>query len=259
MKAVILCGGQSMRMGGGDIPKPMVKIGNSPVVWHIMKYLSYYKIYTSVLALGYKQEVFKKEFYDSYLLSRDFCLSPDGITDTVQDRNSLNMDIWFVDTGENTDTYGRIWSVNNLIDYDDIFLVCYGDVLANVNINELVKTHIESDNIATLTAHRTQSRFGILDIDFNGKVIGIQEKPLNHDLINIGFIVFSSEIFKLSESLFGRDNNKSMENVLLPILAEEGKLGYYEHAGFYHPMDNYKEYVLLNEMWNEGKAPWKIW
>jgi len=259
MKAILLCGGQGMRMGGGDTPKPLMSIGDKPVLWHIMKHLSLFDIDTNILALGYKQDLFKDYFVNKKHLENDFVLTREGSVLSLGKRDVEDLGMELIDTGKDTKTAGRIFQLKNRIAGEDKFLVCYGDVIANVNIAELIKVSEETDSLCTITAHRAQSRFGILDVDFDSRVLAINEKPMNHDFINIGFMVIKKEFFDLIPDLLDGNVDKSLEADILPLLAEANNLSYYEHKGFYHPMDNWKEYVALKTMWEEGKAPWKTW
>lgn len=238
MKAVILAGGLGTRMREETEfrPKPMVEIGGKPVLWHIMKNISHFGIKDFVICLGYKGEVIT-DYFSSENAGVNF------------DRNwKVNL----VETGLNTLTGARILKARETIGTED-FICTYGDGLANINISNLLNCHKEHSGIATVTAVNPRSRFGLLDISIDGQVKKFEEKPLLNEWINGGYFVFKKEIFDYL------DLNTPLETSPLTALAQNGNLHAYKHSGFWQPMDTYREYLEMNGLWENNKAPWKQW
>lgn len=258
MQAILFCGGMSTRMGGGDIPKPMVEIGGQPVVWHIMKHMNHYGIKEFFLALGHSQDYFKDYFIKRLTIDKDVRITKDGNVEYSTEKNKDNFSINLIDTGESTLTGGRLRRIIPLLNQTDpFFMAAYGDVLSDINIKELIKNAKKQDKIACLTSHRAQSRFGIVTPSEDGTMVeSIKEKPIGHDLINIGYFVFKYDIIKY---LPDATMNKSIEEYTLGDLAKEKQLANHEHMGFYQPMDTVKEFNILKGLWDKGEAPWKVW
>ena len=232
--AVILAGGKGTRLAELTRlkPKPLIKIGSKPIIWHIMKIYSFYGINKFIICLGFKGNLIKKE------LSRY--------------RNSENWNINFVNTGVNTMTGGRIKKVKNFVKNDKFFCVSYGDGLSDINIDKLIKFHQKNKKAATLTAVRYKNPKGILSISQNSEVARIKEKPLEY--INGGFFVLTNKIFKYLE------NNKSIfEEDCLPQLSKNKQLNAYKHNGFWACMDTMREKIEINNIWQKKKALWKVW
>ena len=233
MKAVILAGGFGTRISEEShlIPKPMIEIGGKPILWHIMKIYSAYKIDDFVICLGYKGEKIKKYFgqFDSKLWN-----------------------IQLIDTGLDTMTGGRLKRIQDKI--DDTFCVTYGDGLSDINLNDLILFHKEKRSLATLTAIHPPERFGVLNIS-GDYVTQFHEKHVGESSwINGGFFVFEPEIFD-----YLQDDSTILERIPLETLAKEKKLAAFKHNGFWHPMDTQRDKKHLEDLWTSEKAPWKIW
>ena len=233
MKAVILAGGYGTRISERShlIPKPMIEIGGKPILWHIMKIYSAYKIDDFVICLGYKGEKIKKYFgqFDSKLWN-----------------------IKLIDTGADTMTGGRLKRIQDKI--DDTFCVTYGDGLSDINLNDLILFHKEKRSLATLTAIHPPERFGVLNIS-GDYVTQFHEKHVGESSwINGGFFVFEPKIFD-----YLQDDSTILERTPLETLAKEQKLTAFKHDGFWYPMDTIRDKNHLEKLWASGKAPWKIW
>ena len=233
MKAVILAGGYGTRFGEETHlkPKPMIEIGGKPILWHILKIYSAYKINEFVICCGYKGNVIKEYFskFDSALWN-----------------------IELVDTGIDTMTGGRIKRIQNHI--DDTFCLTYGDGLSDVDINSLISFHKEKKSLATLTAVHPPERFGVLELS-EEYVTEFHEKHRGQSSwINGGFFVFEPEIFD-----YINDDTTILERAPLETLAKEKKLAAFKHNGFWHSMDTLRDKNNLENLWNSKKAPWKTW
>ncbi len=258
MKVVILCGGQGTRMREETEyrPKPLVDVGGRPVLWHIMKVFSHYGYRDFVLCLGYRGHMIKQYFLDYEAMVNDFTIKL-GVMRAIAYHGAheeQEFSVTLADTGPDTMTGGR---VKRIVKYfkDDLFMVTYGDSVADVNIKKLVEFHKSHGKLATVTTTRPQSRFGILDVDdATGTVRRFAEKPRVDGWANAGYFVFHRSVF---DYLGGDDC--VMEREPLERLAAEGQLVAFRHDGFFYAMDTYREYVALNELWASGKAPWKLW
>ncbi|CAD6491947.1 MAG: Bifunctional protein GlmU [Candidatus Argoarchaeum ethanivorans] len=256
MKVAILCGGKGTRMREETEykPKPLVEIGGMPILWHIMKTYSYYGFNDFVLCLGYKGNMIKDYFMNFEWFANDFTLHMGkGKGEVTTHAHAMeNWNITFADTGEDTDTGGRVKKIEKYID-DDVFFLTYGDGLADVNISNLLSYHHSKNKIATVTGTRPQFRFGVLEVEESGIATSFAEKPSTDGLINGGFYVLNSEIFSylLENSNFERD--------ALPKVAKEKELAVYEHRGFWKAIDTYKEVEAVNEQWNLNNRPWVVW
>jgi glucose-1-phosphate cytidylyltransferase len=257
MKVVILCGGLGTRLREETEfrPKPMVPVGERPILWHIMKIYAHYGFKEFVLCLGYKGDVIKDFFRNYQWNTSDVTLSLSA-RPQIKYHNQHAEDDWsvtLVDTGQTTQTGGRIKRVLPYID-GDTFLLTYGDGLINSDIAESVKFHKKSGKIVTLTAVQPPSRFGDLAIE-NGKVTEFREKAARQaNFINGGFFVVDKRI-----ASYLTDDKCVLESGPLNQLAEEGQISAFTHNGFWQCMDTYREQQLLTEMWNHGQAPWKLW
>ena len=233
MKAVILAGGYGTRFGEETHlkPKPMIEIGGKPILWHILKIYSAYKINEFVICCGYKGDVIK-EYFDR------------------SDFSTWNIEL--VDTGIDTMTGGRIKRIQNHI--DDTFCLTYGDGLSDVDINSLISFHKEKKSLSTLTAVHPPERFGVLELS-EEYVTEFHEKHRGQSSwINGGFFVFEPEIFD-----YINDDTTILERAPLETLAKEKKLTAFKHNGFWHSMDTLRDKNNLENLWNSKKAPWKIW
>ena len=235
MKCVILAGGYGTRLAEETKikPKPLVKIGNKPIIWHLMKIYSHFGIKNFIICLGYKGEILKKEV------------------------NQLNLDkswnIKYVNTGLNTMTGGRIKRIKKYLDVkDNIFCLSYGDGLSDVNINKLIRFHKKNNKTVTLTAVKYKNPKGILKINSNLEISAIKEKPLEY--INGGFFVVSKNIFK-----FLKNDQTIFEKDCLPKLVRNKQLMSFKHHGFWGCMDTIREKNELNQIWRSKKRAWKVW
>ncbi len=258
MKTIILCGGQGTRLREETEykPKPMVEIGEKPILWHIMKLYAHYGIRDFVLSLGYKGEIIKEYFYNYEILSNDFTIELGNKKHIEIHSNNSEKDwrITLADTGNKSLKGARLKRVQRYVD-DDTFMMTYGDGIANIDIENLLKFHRNHGKLATVTGINPASRFGELKIKGN-QVESFSEKPKNGDgLINGGFFVFNRDIFDyLSE-----DENCDLEIGPLEKVAAEGQLMVYKHRGFWACMDTIRDTEYLNKLWNENNALWKIW
>ena len=233
MKAVILAGGYGTRISEEShlLPKPMIEIGGKPILWHIMKIYSTYKIDDFVICLGYKGEKIK-EYFDQF--------------------DSKLWNIKLIDTGADTMTGGRLKRIQDEI--DSTFCVTYGDGLSDINLNDLILFHKEKRSLATLTAIHPPERFGVLNLS-GDYVTEFHEKHAGESSwINGGFFVFEPEIFD-----YLQDDSTVLERIPLETLAKEQKLTAFKHDGFWHPMDTLRDKIHLETLWTSEKAPWKNW
>lgn len=254
MKAVILAGGLGTRITEETHlkPKPMIEIGGMPILWHIMKIYSAYNINDFVICLGYKGYLIK-EFFSNYLLHTS------DVTIDIQKNNieihQVKAEPWritLVDTGEMTMTGGRIKRIEKYI--DETFCMTYGDGLADIDISKSIEFHKQNNLIATLTSVQPPGRFGAL-ITENEKVTKFNEKPKGDSgKINGGFFVFEPNILD-----YIKDDNTILEREPFEKLSLDGQLGAYSHDGFWQPMDTLRDQKLLEKLWKDGNASWKIW
>jgi len=234
MKLVILAGGYGTRISEETKikPKPLIKIGNKPIIWHLMKIYSTFGIKEFIICLGYKGYMIKEEL-GKYMKGE-------------------NWKIKFINTGLHTMTGGRVKRIKKYINKDKHFCLSYGDGLSNVNIKKLIKFHLDKNKIATLTAVKYKNPKGILSINKISDVNNIKEKPIEY--INGGFFVLSSKIFKYLK------NDKSIfEQDCLPVLSKNKQLLAFKHNGFWACMDTLREKKELNALWKQKKCAWKIW
>jgi len=252
---VILCGGMGTRLREETEykPKPMVDIGGKPIVWHIMKIYAHYGYTKFILCLGYKGSVIKDYFLNYEAMSNDLTVSYGGASKThyLSNHKEQNFEITLVDTGLHTMTGGRIKRIEKFID-TETFMVTYGDGLANVDIGKLVAFHKSHGKLATLTAARPPSRFGILELTNEDQVKQFREKVAT-EWINGGFLVFNRRVFDYL------DEDCVLEREPMEKLAKDNQMMAYKHEGFWIGMDTYREYEMLNQMWDNGNAPWKLW
>lgn len=257
MKVVILAGGLGTRISEESQykPKPMIEIGGMPILWHIMKGYSYYGFNDFVICAGYKQHVIKDWFANYFLHTSDvtFDFTSDNKV-TIHSKHSEPWRVTVVDTGYNTMTGGRIKRIQPYIG-DEPFFMTYGDGVCDVNIADLLEFHKANGKIATLTSVVLKQEKGVLDIRENGSVKSFREKRINDGAaINAGFMVLEPQIFDYLEG-----DNTVFETKPLERLVEEGQLMSYRHSGFWQCMDSLREKQLLEDMWESGKAPWKLW
>ena len=232
----------------------MVEIGGQPILWHIMKGLAHHGVTDFVICTGYRGEVIKDYFLNYEGRAHDFTVrlgQPAEIT-YHSAHDEADWQVTIADTGQITMTGGRVKRIQDYIG-DQPFIVTYGDGLANIDIRSLVDFHESHHRLATITAIRPWSRFGIMDIDGDTAVERFREKPLTDDYVNGGFFVFEPGVFDYL------DDDCVLEQTPLEALAKDGQLMAFRHEGFWQPMDTYREFTMLNEMWDRDEAPWKVW
>ena len=258
IQVVILCGGLGTRLREETEfrPKPMVSIGNRPILWHIMKYYSHFNYKDFVLALGYKGEMIKNYFYHYEIMNNDVTIEL-GRSEKVlihQGHEENGWRITLADTGQKALKGARLKKIQKFIT-NDTFMATYGDGLANIDINALLSFHYSHGRIATVTGINPASRFGELKYDGN-KVINFNEKPNDSQaIINGGYFVFNKQIFNYLSS----DDNCDLEIGTLERMAQEGQLMLYRHTGFWACMDTLRDMDYLNSLWEENRAAWKVW
>lgn len=255
MKVVILAGGLGTRISEETSvrPKPMVEIGGKPILWHIMKIYSAHGINEFVICLGYKGYMIKEYFANYFLHMSDVTFDIAANQLEVHQRNAEPWRVTLVDTGDDTQTGGRLKRVGNYLSEDE-FCLTYGDGLSDVNIGKLIAFHRAQRLPATLTAVQPLGRFGSVNLDKN-KIIGFQEKPQGDGgWINGGFFVLSRKVL---DYIAGDD--VAWERDPMERLAAEGNLSAFIHRGFWHPMDTLRDKVHLENLWESGRAPWKVW
>lgn len=257
MKVLILAGGLGTRLGEetGLRPKPMVGIGGYPILWHIMKIYSFYGFNEFIVLTGYKQEVIKDYFVNFYLRNSDVTVDLSTNDVIVHASKVEPWKVTLLYTGRNTLTGGRIKKAKKYIG-NEPFMLTYGDGVGNINIKNLIKSHMEAQKLCTMTAYQPDGRFGVFDIDCSGSVKNFSEKPkTSSSWINAGFFVCQPEVFD-----FIPDGDDAVwEKEPLQKLSQAGQLNAYKHFDFWHPMDMLKDKIDLNNLWAENKAPWKVW
>ena len=258
MKVVIFAGGLGTRLMEETEarPKPMVEIGGKPILWHIMKIYEKYGYADFVLCLGYKAQFIKQYFLNYFLYNSDVTIELEQNKIDVHFSNTESFKVTLVDTGLYTNTAGRLKRVEKYLNGEP-FMLTYGDGVSNVNLDELMQFHNKSGKLVTLTSVKIPGRFGNLDTDDTGKVMHFEEKPDGDGMwINGGFFVMEAGVFKYLE---GNMDNVQWEKEPLAKIAKDGQLAAYRHHGFWKCMDALRDRVELEEMWNSGKAKWKIW
>lgn len=257
MKIVILAGGFGTRISEESHlkPKPMIEIGEMPILWHIMKTYSHYGFDDFVVCAGYKQHYIKEWFADYFLHTSDVTFDfTKGNEVIVHDRRSEPWRVTVVDTGLRTMTGGRVKRVREYIG-DEPFMLTYGDGVGDVDISALLRYHQSHGKLGTVSVYNFLQSKGVLEVDRGGAVEAFREKSdLDGDLINIGFMVFQPEVF---DYITGDDD--ILEQGTMERLVREGQLMAYTHQGFWQCMDTVREKQKLEEMWASGNAPWKIW
>lgn len=257
MKAVILAGGFGTRLSEETTikPKPMVEIGAYPMLWHIMKIYHHYGVNEFVICCGYKGEMIKDYFQNYHLRNADFTFDLATHDIKIHKNGAENWKVTLVNTGENSMTGGRLKRIKDYIG-NETFLFTYGDGVSDVNIPKLIEFHKSQNVLATLTAIQPPGRFGVFTLgETDTKVTQFMEKPKGDGAwINGGYFVAEPEIFDYIEG-----DATIWEQDPMRKLAHEGKLGAYKHTGFWQNMDTLRDKMVLEEMWNTRKAPWKLW
>jgi glucose-1-phosphate cytidylyltransferase len=256
MKVVILAGGLGTRLAEETTvrPKPMVELGGNPVLWHIMKLYSAYELNEFIICLGYKGYLIKEYFANYFLHRSDVTIDLKENRIDVHNAKSEPWRVTLIDTGENTQTGGRIKRILPYVKDDEAFCMTYGDGLADVDISAVIAHHRQTKRLATITATHPPGRFGVLDHD-GGKITSFKEKPPDENgWINAGFFVLSPGVGDYIEN-----DATAWEREPLEKLAADGQLSVHLHRGFWQPMDTLRDKILLENLWAGGSAPWKVW
>ena len=259
MKTVILCGGQGTRLREQTevLPKPMVEIGGHPMLWHIMKLYAHYGLTEFVLCLGYKGHVIKDYFVNYELRTNDLTVELGSSSrvkvNTLQQESGWKVSL--VDTGEKAMTGARLFRIRDYVG-DETFCLTYGDGVGNVNIRELIEYHKSHGKTVTVTGVRPPGRFGELELD-GRRVTAFAEKPqVTESFINGGYFVIEPRFF--DKYLFN-DDDLSLEREPLQHAAADGEMMMFPHTDFWQCMDTYREWKMLEELWEAGKAEWRVW
>lgn len=257
MKTVILCGGMGMRLREETEyrPKPLVQIGSRPILWHIMKNYAHYGHKDFVLALGYRGWMIKEYFLNYDAMNNDFTVRLGDMPSVkyLDSHGEQDYLVTLAETGLTTNTGGRLRRLARHLD-GDTFLLTYGDGLADVDMEALLAFHKKHGKLATVTGVRVKSRYGILALDDAGAVERFAEKPQLGDWSSAGFFVLNKKVLDYIDA-----DDSVFEEAPLQRLTADGQLAAYQHTGCFYTMDTYREYVALNEMWERGEAPWKVW
>ncbi|SDK54127.1 glucose-1-phosphate cytidylyltransferase [Natronincola ferrireducens] len=255
MKAVILCGGKGLRLGGdSSFPcKPLAKVGEMPILWHIIKIYMHYGINEFIFCLGHNGEAIKEYFLNFDWKNNDFKLRIGSNLKEIKFFNELdNLNITFIDTGLDTMTGGRIKRIQKYIDEDE-FMLTYGDGVSDINLNQLIKFHRQKQKIATVTGVKHRSSYGIIDVK-DGIATSFKEKPLQDGWINGGFFILRKEVFDYI------DNDETIwENEPLRNLVQDNQLAVYQHEGFWQSIDTIKDLQIINEQWVNNDRQWVKW
>lgn len=257
MKTVILCGGQGTRLREETEfrPKPLVEVGSHPILWHIMKHYQHFGFADFVLCLGYRGGMIKDYFLNYEAHANDFTIQL-GSRHSIKYHDAhgeADFRVTCADTGLNTMTGGRIKQIRRHLEGDTFFLT-YGDGLSDVDIRKLLEFHRSHGKLATVTIVRAPSRFGTVSVEESGTVSRFVEKPLQDNWVSAGFFVLEPKVLELIEG-----DETTFEREPLETLAQRGELMAYRHDGVFLAIDTYREYLLANEAWAGGTAPWKVW
>lgn len=255
MKAVILAGGLGTRISEetGSKPKPMIEIGSNPILWHIMKIYSSFGVNDFVICCGYKGYMVKEYFANYFLHMSDVTFDMKNNKMEIHRKFAEPWNVTLVDTGIDTMTGGRLKRIKEYVD-DKTFCFTYGDGVADVQIDKLIKFHNDNKTIATVTAVQPPGRFGTLDVK-QDKIISFKEKPPGDgNWINGGYFVLEPSVFD-----YLKDDSTVWEREPLEKLAKDEQLSAYKHSGFWQPLDTLRDKNKLEDLWSKGNAPWKIW
>ena len=255
MKAVILAGGLGTRISEETHlkPKPMIEIGGRPILWHVLKIYSHYGVNDFIICLGYKGYTIKEYFANYYMHMSDVTFDMRDGARTIHSNAAEPWRVTLVDTGENTMTGGRVKRVKDYVG-DETFCLTYGDGVADVDVSELISFHRSQKRMATVTAVQPPGRFGRLAID-GERVTDFLEKPSGDgDWVNGGFFVLEPGVFD-----FIKDDSTIWERDPLERITDLGELSAFKHSGFWQPMDTLRDKTQLEELWESGRAPWRVW
>lgn len=257
MKTVILAGGYGTRISEESRfkPKPMLEIGEMPILWHIMKIYSHYGFNDFIVCAGYRQHIIKEWFSDYFLHTSDITFDfTNGNEMIVHNRTTEPWKVTIVNTGLNTQTGGRVKRIREYIG-NETFMLTYGDAVGNINIKKLLEYHYLNRKIGTMCMYNFSQNKGVVEVGKNGLIRSFREKSdIDGDLINIGFMVFEPKLF---DYIAGDDT--VFEKEPLNQLVNEKQLVGYVHDGFWQCMDTLREKNKLEKLWNSGQAPWKVW
>jgi len=257
MKAVILAGGLGSRLSEETTlrPKPMVEVGGRPILWHIMKIYSAFGINDFIICLGYKGNMIKEYFANYFLYSSDVTFDLQHNTAEYHRNSSEPWRVTLVDTGMDTQTGGRLRRILPYVQDEEMFCFTYGDGLADVDLHALIAFHKRSGKLVSLTAVQPGGKFGAMRMDEEGAVLSFTEKPQGDgQWVNGGFLVLSPKVGAYI------DNDLTVwEREPMEALAREGNVAAFKHPGFWQPMDTIRDKSVLEDLWNRGDAPWKVW
>lgn len=257
MKVVILAGGMGTRISEESHlkPKPMIEIGDNPILWHIMKIYSHYGFHEFVICCGYKGQMIKEYFMDYYMIESDVVIDLKNNTSTICESVTEPWNITLANTGLHTNTAGRVRRIQKYIG-DEPFMLTYGDGVADIDIPALLAFHQKSGKIATITAAKPSGRWGTIQIDSkSGSVESIREKDKEDEAwVNAGFAVMEPGIFR-----YLTDDMQQLEKQPYEALVRDGQMSAYRHEGFWQPMDTMRDKKALEDLWESGNAPWKLW
>ena len=257
MKVVILAGGMGTRISEESQlrPKPMIEIGGKPILWHIMKLYSYYGYNEFIICCGYKGQVIKEYFIHYYVNQSDSTFSLKNGETLVHETFAEPWKVTLANTGLNTLTAGRVLKIRDYIGEDEDFFLTYGDGVSDVNIPVLLRFHHVHGKTVTITTTQPSGRFGALKIDENNQVLGFKEKArADSAWVNAGFMVLNRSVFD-----YLGDGSEMLEAGPFEKIAGAGEMAAYKHDGFWSPMDTLRDKNYLEELWDSGQAPWKVW
>lgn len=256
MKVVILAGGFGTRISEESHlkPKPMIEIGDKPILWHIMKHYSSFGYNDFIICAGYKQYVIKEYFNNYFLHNSDVTFDMKNNKMIIHHEHAEPWKVTVVDTGLNTMTGGRVKRIEEYVG-NEPFMLTYGDAVCDLNVDKLVEFHKSHKKLGTMSVYNFGQSKGVIDIDSDGKINAFREKSdVDGALINIGYMVFEPEIFKYIEG-----DSTVLEQEPIKRLASLGELMSFTHKGYWQCMDTLREKQKIEELWSSGKAPWKLW
>lgn len=256
MRTVILAGGRGSRLAEETEirPKPMVEIGQHPILWHIMRHYSHFGFHEFVLALGYRGDVIRRYFVDYVALAQTMTVDvATGSVSRTDERTAEPWQVQLVETGEQTNTGGRLRRLKGWLN-GERFMLTYGDGVSTVDLHALIEFHCQHGKLATVTAVRPPARFGALELEGDRVLTFAEKSQASEGWISGGFFVFEPGVFDYLDS-----DDDSLESDALERLAELGELRAFKHAGFWQCMDTMRDVRFLEQLWREDRAPWKLW